>query len=119
MILRSPTKHENGDRHAGMDGRHPGAQDASGNIQSAWIPALHAGMTESRSRTKTDPGPPPRVFSKEVTKFKKIFIEKRSETFVSFVLFVVNEIEVKVTDLATPKLHKKKMGGCNGKSINQ
>ena len=63
---------------------------------SAWIPALHAGMTESRSRTKTDPGPPPRVFSKEVTKFKKIFIEKGSETFVSFVLFVVNEIEVKV-----------------------
>jgi hypothetical protein len=63
---------------------------------SAWIPALHAGMTESRSRTKTDPGPPPRVFLKEVTKFKKIFIEKRSETFVSFVLFVVNEIEVKV-----------------------
>ena len=38
---------------------------------SAWIPALHAGMTESRSRTKTDPGPPPRVFSKERTKDTK------------------------------------------------
>jgi hypothetical protein len=43
---------------------------------SAWIPALHAGMTESRSRTKTDPGPPPRVFSKEITK-----ATKNSETF--------------------------------------
>ena len=38
---------------------------------SAWIPALHAGMTESRSRTKTDPGPPPRVFSKEAAKSTK------------------------------------------------
>src|ERR671923_2591259 len=29
MILRSPTEHENADlRHAGMDGRHPGSQDA-------------------------------------------------------------------------------------------
>ena len=37
---------------------------------SAWIPALHAGMTESRSRTKTDPGPPPRVFSKEFTEIR-------------------------------------------------
>ena len=33
---------------------------------SAWIQALPAGMTESRSRTKTDPGPPPLVFSKEL-----------------------------------------------------
>jgi hypothetical protein len=30
MSLRSPTEHENKDhRHAGMDGRHLGAQDAS------------------------------------------------------------------------------------------
>ena len=35
---------------------------------SAWIPALHAGMTETRSRTKTDRGPPPFLFSKEVAK---------------------------------------------------
>jgi hypothetical protein len=41
---------------------------------SAWIPALHAGMTESRNRTKTDPGPPPRVFSKEITKATKVWI---------------------------------------------
>jgi hypothetical protein len=40
--------------HAGMDGRLPGVQDASETSMSAWIPALHAGMTESRSRTKTD-----------------------------------------------------------------
>jgi hypothetical protein len=34
MILRSPTEHENADhRHAGMDGRHPGSQDASGDIR--------------------------------------------------------------------------------------
>jgi hypothetical protein len=33
---------------------------------SAWIPALHAGMTESRSRTKTDRDPPLFLFSKEV-----------------------------------------------------
>ena len=32
---------------------------------SAWIPALHAGMTETRSRTKNDRGPPPFLFSKE------------------------------------------------------
>jgi len=33
MMLRSPTEHENGDfRHAGMDCRHPGSQDASGDI---------------------------------------------------------------------------------------
>ena len=33
MILRSPTEDENGElRHAGMDGRHPDAQDASGDI---------------------------------------------------------------------------------------
>jgi hypothetical protein len=34
MILRSPTENENADhRHAGMDGRHPGSQDASGDIR--------------------------------------------------------------------------------------
>ena len=33
MISRSPTEHENADlRHAGMDRRHPGPQDASGDI---------------------------------------------------------------------------------------
>ena len=33
MILRSPAEHENAElRHAGMDGRHPGPQDASGDI---------------------------------------------------------------------------------------
>jgi hypothetical protein len=33
MILRTPTENKNGElRHAGMDGRHPGVQDASGDI---------------------------------------------------------------------------------------
>jgi hypothetical protein len=49
MIFRTPTGHENGELgHAGMDGRHPGVQDASGTSMSAWIPALHAdGIEES------------------------------------------------------------------------
>jgi hypothetical protein len=68
MILRSPTEHENADlRHAGMDGRHPGERDAPETSMSIWIPALHTGMTESRSRTKTDRGPPPLLFSKETS----------------------------------------------------
>jgi hypothetical protein len=72
MILRSPTEHENGELgHAGMDGRHPGVQDASETSMSAWIPALHAGMTESRSHTKNDRGPPPFLFSKEIIKATK------------------------------------------------
>jgi len=55
MILRSPTEDENGDlRHANMDPRHPDSQDASGKTSmSGWIPALHAGMTQSNC-TKTD-----------------------------------------------------------------
>jgi hypothetical protein len=68
MILRSPAGDESADchdRHAGMDGRHLGAQDASRDIHVAWIPALHAGMTELISRTEADLGPPPFVFSKE------------------------------------------------------
>jgi len=33
MSSRSPTEHEDADlRHAGMDCRHPGPQDASGDI---------------------------------------------------------------------------------------
>jgi hypothetical protein len=33
MILRSPTEYEIRDfRHAGMDCRHPGSEDASGDI---------------------------------------------------------------------------------------
>jgi len=31
-MLRSPTEIKNRDRHAGMDGRHPGLQNASGDI---------------------------------------------------------------------------------------
>jgi hypothetical protein len=66
---------------------------------SAWIPALHAGMTESRSRTKTNRGAPPFLFSKEdskITKEEKIVFEIRllfqccSTFFASFVRFVVS-----------------------------
>jgi hypothetical protein len=45
---------------------------------SAWIPALHAGTTESRSRPKTDPGLQPQ-FSKELigTKRADIYSEQK------------------------------------------
>jgi hypothetical protein len=46
MLLHSPTEDEDADlRHAGMDGRHLGSQDAPETSMSVWIPALHAGMT--------------------------------------------------------------------------
>jgi hypothetical protein len=66
ISLRSPTKHENAElRHSGMDGRHPGSQDASGDIHAGLDSSTpHAGMTESRSRTKTDQVLTPRI-SKE------------------------------------------------------
>src|SRR4030095_8852806 len=49
MILRSPTEDGNADlRHAGMDCRHPNSQDAPETSMSGWIPALHAGMTQSK-----------------------------------------------------------------------
>jgi hypothetical protein len=56
---------------------------------SAWIPALHAGMTKSRSRTKTDPGPPPRVFSKKRTKTTKDY------SFYTFKLRALRDLMVK------------------------
>jgi len=50
MSVRSLAEHENADlRHAGMDSRHPDSQDAPETSMSAWIPALHAGMTRARS----------------------------------------------------------------------
>ena len=51
MILRSPTEHENADlRHAGMDGRHPGERDASGDIHvnlDSSAPCWNDGIEES------------------------------------------------------------------------
>jgi hypothetical protein len=51
ISLRSPTEHENAKlRHAGMDGRHPGAQDASGNIHvglDSSTPCWNDGIEES------------------------------------------------------------------------
>jgi hypothetical protein len=32
-------------RHAGMECRHPGPQDASETSVSTWVPAVHAGTT--------------------------------------------------------------------------
>jgi hypothetical protein len=36
-------------RHSGMDCRNPGSKDESGDIRVDWIPALHAGMTQSEA----------------------------------------------------------------------
>ena len=98
MILRSPTENENGDlRHAGMDGRHPGLQDASGDIHvglDSSTPCWNDGIEES---TKTDRDPPRLLFSKEDTKItkkdnlrkeRKIENQKKSKAFVYFVRFV-------------------------------
>ena len=41
------------------------------DIHVGLIPVVHSGMTESRSRTKTDRDPPPFLFSKERTKYTK------------------------------------------------
>jgi hypothetical protein len=56
MGLRSSTENKNGAlRHAGMDGRHPGAQDASGDIHVAldsstpcWNECAREGATLAR-----------------------------------------------------------------------
>ena len=72
MILRSPTEHENAElRLAGMDRRHPGSQDASGDIHvgldsstPCWndaIEDLYQRLTETSTR----------VFSKEETRITK------------------------------------------------
>ena len=46
MSLRLPREHENADfRHAGMDCRHQVRRMPPETSMSAWIPALHAGMT--------------------------------------------------------------------------
>ena len=38
---------------------------------SAWIPALHAGMTESRNRTKTDRGPSAPYFQRSARRTRR------------------------------------------------
>jgi hypothetical protein len=49
MSLRTLTEHENTDlRHTGMDSGMQGRKDTSGDIHVNCIPALHAGMTQSR-----------------------------------------------------------------------
>jgi hypothetical protein len=52
---------------------------------SAWIPALHAGMTESRSRTKTDRGPPPFLSSNETPSYISPVAGERREGAQRFV----------------------------------
>ena len=51
ISLRSPTEHENRElRHAGMDSRHPGVQDASGDVHvglDSSTPCWNDGIEES------------------------------------------------------------------------
>ena len=66
MILRSPTENENANFvmpawTAGIQIR----KDASGNIHVNLIPALHAGMTQSRRLSLNDRSSYASVFSKE------------------------------------------------------
>jgi hypothetical protein len=62
MILRLPTEDGNADlRHAAMDCR-PDSQDAPETSMSGWIPALHAGMTQSKVVLKVTEAPPTRIF---------------------------------------------------------
>jgi hypothetical protein len=49
-------------------------KDASGNIHVNLIPALHAGITQLKGFCINDRGSPP-IFSKEVTRMEKIFVE--------------------------------------------
>jgi hypothetical protein len=77
---------------AWMAGIHQVCRMRPQTSMSVWIPALHAGMTESRSRTKTDRDPPPFPFSKERTKATKdslIFTHFILLNFVLFASFVV------------------------------
>jgi hypothetical protein len=61
----SPTEHENADlRHAGMDCRHPGPQDASGDIRVNLDSSTPCWNDESRGRRPTEVPPAPN-FSKE------------------------------------------------------
>src|SRR5262245_7293444 len=56
MILRTPTENENGElRRAGMDGRHPGVQDASGDIHVGLI-IMKAMQTVTAVLGRTDRG---------------------------------------------------------------
>ena len=61
MSLRSPTEYENGElRHAGMDDRHPGAQDASGDIHVALdssTPCWNDGIEDSAATDHSPSGP--------------------------------------------------------------
>src|ERR1700756_1834858 len=55
MILRSPTEHENGDfRHTSMDFRHPGSQDASGDIRVSLDSSTPCWNDTIEEFTKTD-----------------------------------------------------------------
>jgi hypothetical protein len=66
--LTLPTEHENADhRHAGMDGRHPGSQDASGNVHvnlDSSSPCWNDVIEKVLELTEA----PPPLFSKEDTK---------------------------------------------------
>jgi hypothetical protein len=58
-----PTENENAElRHAGMDGRHQARRMRLVTSMSTWIPALHAGMTQSRALLELTGALPPGIF---------------------------------------------------------
>jgi hypothetical protein len=79
-------------------------KDAPETSMSAWIPALHAGMTESRGSIGTDRGPSAPYFQRRTRssrrkkvnrKGPKSFQSEISGNFVAFVIFVLRVSFVK------------------------
>jgi hypothetical protein len=63
MILRSPAEHENAElRHAGMNGRHLGPQDASGHVHVNLDSGTPCWNDQRRVLLKLTEIPPRRIF---------------------------------------------------------
>jgi hypothetical protein len=95
MSLRSPTEHEmrisvRPPWIAGIQVRRMRPETS----MSIWIPALHAGMTQSRGFCLRDIGPSGRIFKRGHEEYKVDFENSNceirfSKPFVGFVRFVV------------------------------
>jgi hypothetical protein len=79
MSLCSSTGNDGEVRHAGRDGRHPDAQDASGDIRVVLDSSPPCWNDGIESRTETDPGSQPFLFSKEDTEITKKIIRQKCE----------------------------------------
>ena len=90
ISLRSPTEDENGElRHAGMDGRHPGVQDASGDIHvglDSSTPCWNDGIED----TKTDRTLHPFYFQSALRSQSRGGFKARFRFFAFYAFFVVD-----------------------------